>query len=107
MQGTSQSDWTGDGAPRALGGRRVCILGSRQCVETVRQTGQSNGMNGGSGGGAWRDSWVLRGPRARDRLVFSARRGYGPVRRAMGAFRPQVPCCLGFAGHHRGVLAVQ
>ena len=106
MQDLSQSISTVDSAPR--GGRRACIeVARRQCVEVGRKR-QNAGMRGGPGGpGLLRGLWVLRGRSALDRLEFSARPDYPPVRQATGAFRPQVQCCLGFAGHHHGAHADQ
>jgi hypothetical protein len=103
-QGSPETGRTGRSHAHRGDGRRVCILVSRQCVEIVRQSSE---MSDGSGGVAWPGSWASGGrSMGMDPLALSVRPGYGPVRRRRGAFRPQVRCCLGFAGH-RGVRADQ
>jgi hypothetical protein len=103
-QGSPQTGRTGRIHAHRGDGRRVCILVSRQCVEIVRQSSE---MSDGSGGVAWPGSCASGGrSMGMDPLALSVRPGYGPVRRRRGAFRPQVRCCLGFAGH-RGVRADQ
>jgi hypothetical protein len=105
LRGSPQIGRTARSRAHRGGGRHVCIIVSRQCVEIVRQSSE---MSDGWGGAAWPVSWGSGGPsRGMHPLALSARPGYGPVRRARGAFRPQVPCCLDFAGHHPGVHANQ
>jgi hypothetical protein len=105
LRGSSQIGRTARSSAHRGGGRHVCIIVSRQCVEIVRQSSE---MSDGSGGVAWPVSLASGGRSlGMDPLALSARPGYGPVRRARGAFRPQVRCCLDFAGHHPGVHANQ